>query len=99
TSSPCWRPRFQFKQVQALMIDGDSSLQQEVRLSVRRRGSVRPNHETSTPGSQGSFSLLVQPEHFVNRFKDAALPQVLATPVMIMEKCHPLRDQGLSRSR
>jgi fluoroacetyl-CoA thioesterase len=35
-------------------------------------------------GTKGSFSLLVQPEHLANRFKDAMLPPVLATPVMIM---------------
>lgn len=35
-------------------------------------------------GAKGSFTLLVQPEHLANRFKDAALPPVLATPVMIM---------------
>ena len=35
-------------------------------------------------GAKGSFNLLVQPEHLANRFKDAALPPVLATPVMIM---------------
>jgi fluoroacetyl-CoA thioesterase len=35
-------------------------------------------------GAKGSFTLLVQPEHLANRFKDAILPPVLATPVMIM---------------
>ena len=35
-------------------------------------------------GAKGSFSLLVQPEHLANRFKDAILPPVFATPVMIM---------------
>src|SRR5215472_4784880 len=35
-------------------------------------------------GAKGSFNLLVQPEHLANRFKDAILPPVLATPVMIM---------------
>ncbi len=35
-------------------------------------------------GAKGSFTLLVQPEHLANRFKDATLPPVLATPVMIM---------------
>jgi fluoroacetyl-CoA thioesterase len=35
-------------------------------------------------GASGSFTLLVQPEHLANRFKDATLPPVLATPVMIM---------------
>jgi fluoroacetyl-CoA thioesterase len=35
-------------------------------------------------GASGSFSLLVQPEHLANRFKDAMLPPVFATPVMIM---------------
>ena len=33
---------------------------------------------------RASFNLLVQPEHLANRFKDAILPPVLATPVMIM---------------
>ena len=35
-------------------------------------------------GAGGSFSLIVTPEHLANRFKDATLPPVLATPVMIM---------------
>jgi fluoroacetyl-CoA thioesterase len=35
-------------------------------------------------GAKGSFSLAVTPEHLANRFKDAMLPGVLATPVMIM---------------
>jgi fluoroacetyl-CoA thioesterase len=35
-------------------------------------------------GAKGSFSLVVTPEHLASRFKDATLPPVLATPVMIM---------------
>jgi fluoroacetyl-CoA thioesterase len=35
-------------------------------------------------GAEGSFTLVVSPEHLANRFKDATLPAVLATPVMIM---------------
>ena len=35
-------------------------------------------------GAKGSFTLVVAPEHLANRFKDAMLPPVLATPVMIM---------------
>jgi fluoroacetyl-CoA thioesterase len=35
-------------------------------------------------GTKGTFMLRVLPEHLANRFKDAMLPQVLATPVMIM---------------
>jgi len=35
-------------------------------------------------GAKGSFSLVVTPDHLDNRFKDAMLPPVLATPVMIM---------------
>jgi predicted thioesterase len=35
-------------------------------------------------GTQGSFELAVGPDHLANRFKDAMLPPVLATPVMIM---------------
>ncbi|TYO68443.1 thioesterase [Bradyrhizobium hipponense] len=34
--------------------------------------------------ARGTFTLRVQPEHLANRFKDAILPQVLATPVMIL---------------
>ena len=35
-------------------------------------------------GTKGSFSLVVQPDHLANSFKDVTLPPVLATPVMIM---------------
>ncbi len=35
-------------------------------------------------GAAGSFTLVVTAEHLANRFKDATLPPVLATPVMIM---------------
>jgi fluoroacetyl-CoA thioesterase len=35
-------------------------------------------------GASGSFTLVVAQEHLANRFKDAILPPVLATPVMIM---------------
>jgi len=35
-------------------------------------------------GTIGTFTLLVLPEHLANQFKDAILPQVLATPVMIL---------------
>jgi len=35
-------------------------------------------------GTRGSFSMTVLPEHLANRFKDATLPAVLSTPVMIM---------------
>ena len=35
-------------------------------------------------GARGSFTMIVLPEHLANRFKDAMLPPVLATPVMIM---------------
>src|SRR5271157_1143948 len=35
-------------------------------------------------GAKGSFSLLVQPEHLADRFKDVILPPVFATPFMIM---------------
>ncbi len=35
-------------------------------------------------GTKGTFTLLVAPEHLANQFKDATLPPVLATPVMIM---------------
>lgn len=35
-------------------------------------------------GATGSFTLLVKPEHLANRFKDAILPPVLATPIMVL---------------
>src|SRR5438128_6847391 len=35
-------------------------------------------------GAKGSFTLVVAPDHRASRFKDAMLPHVLATPVMIM---------------
>jgi predicted thioesterase len=35
-------------------------------------------------GAQGSFAMVVAPEHLADRFKDATLPAVLSTPVMIM---------------
>ena len=40
--------------------------------------------QTIPTGAKGSFSLVISPEHLANRFKDAMLPPVLATPVMIM---------------
>lgn len=36
------------------------------------------------PGTTGSFTLTVAARHLASRFKDATLPPVLATPVMIM---------------
>ncbi|HLG46795.1 MAG TPA: thioesterase family protein [Reyranella sp.] len=35
-------------------------------------------------GATGTATLHVQPEHLANRFKDASLPPVFATPVMIL---------------
>lgn len=35
-------------------------------------------------GAKGTCTLRVKPEHLADRFKDAMLPQVLATPVMIL---------------
>src|SRR5664279_3508774 len=36
------------------------------------------------PGTKATFTLRVEPGHLANQFKDAMLPQVLATPVMIL---------------
>ena len=36
------------------------------------------------PGTRGSFTLVVKPAQLASQFKDATLPPVLATPVMIM---------------
>ncbi len=35
-------------------------------------------------GAKATATLRVQPEHLANRFKDAILPQVFATPMMIL---------------
>ncbi len=35
-------------------------------------------------GSKGAFTIRVLPQHLASQFKDAMLPEVLATPVMIM---------------
>ncbi len=35
-------------------------------------------------GAKGTFTLRVEPGHLANRFKDAMLPEVLATPVMVL---------------
>jgi fluoroacetyl-CoA thioesterase len=35
-------------------------------------------------GTKGTFTLRVLSEHLANQFKDAMLPQVLATPVMVL---------------
>jgi fluoroacetyl-CoA thioesterase len=35
-------------------------------------------------GSKGTFTLRVRPEHLANQFKDAMLPEVFATPVMVL---------------
>ena len=35
-------------------------------------------------GAKGRFTLVVAPEHLANRFKDAMLPPVLATPIMVL---------------
>lgn len=39
---------------------------------------------TVPDGTRGSYAMTVTAEHLANRFKDAMLPAVLATPVMIM---------------
>jgi fluoroacetyl-CoA thioesterase len=35
-------------------------------------------------GARGSFELVVRADHLANRFKDASLPAVFATPMMIL---------------
>jgi fluoroacetyl-CoA thioesterase len=49
-------------------------------LARGKGGIMRPIPE----GAEGVFTLTVAPQHLANQFKDAALPPVLATPVMIM---------------
>jgi fluoroacetyl-CoA thioesterase len=36
------------------------------------------------PKAKGTFTLTVLPQHLASQFKDATLPPVLATPVMIL---------------
>src|SRR5262245_32933443 len=58
-------------------------------LGPRLRGDERfpdrtiPMHEIPI-GAQGSASLVVRPEHLANQFKDSILPQVFATPMMVL---------------
>ena len=54
-------------------------------------------------GAQGTFTMVVSSEHLANHFKDATLPAVLSTPVMIMamenaalEAIKPYFDTGES---
>ncbi|MEA1833164.1 thioesterase family protein [Methylobacterium durans] len=35
-------------------------------------------------GAKGNFSMLVGPQHLANQFKDAILPPVFATPMMVL---------------
>ena len=35
-------------------------------------------------GARGTYALVVRPEHLADRFKDAILPQVFATPMMVL---------------
>lgn len=37
-----------------------------------------------SPGARGTFELTVEPQHLASHFKDAMLPPVLATPVMVL---------------
>jgi fluoroacetyl-CoA thioesterase len=36
------------------------------------------------PGAKGTYSMTVLPQHLASQFKDAILPPVFATPVMIL---------------
>jgi fluoroacetyl-CoA thioesterase len=57
----------------------------QLELLLARTKEVEDNCMRQIPlGTKGTFTLRVQPEHLANRFKDAILPQVLATPVMIL---------------
>jgi fluoroacetyl-CoA thioesterase len=53
----------------------------EGQRGIRAKGSTM---KTIPLDAKGSFGLVVGPEHLADRFKDAMLPPVLATPVMIM---------------
>ena len=54
-------------------------------------------------GTKGTFTLRVLSEHLANQFKDAMLPQVLATPVIVLamenaalNAIRPFLEQGES---
>jgi predicted thioesterase len=58
---------------------------EEIARDQRRSNNAAGRGQLHAPvGNKGTFTLHVQPEHLANRFKDAILPQVLATPVMIL---------------
>src|SRR4029077_605953 len=60
---------------------------EEIARDQRRSNNAAGRGQLRAPdsvGTKGTFTLHVQPEHLANRFKDAILPQVLATPVMIL---------------
>jgi len=64
------------------------------RRRCRAGGGDHPVHDRQrAPGSRSGtarlHSLLVQPEHLADRFKDAMLPPVFATPMMIMVRKTP----------
>ena len=49
-------------------------------------GAEMPYNECMRPiplGAKGTFTLRVRPAHLADQFKDAMLPQVFATPMMI----------------
>src|SRR5262249_56149486 len=52
-------------------------------------GPLRPNQYDGSMrpiplGAKGTFTLRVTPAHLANQFKDAMLPPVFATPMMIL---------------
>src|SRR3981189_217684 len=51
-------------------------------ITRERDGDSRMRHIPL--GTKGTFALRGLPGHLANQFKDAMLPQVLATPVMIL---------------
>ena len=53
-------------------------------IGLRVQTEIREQMRQIPLGARGTSALRVQPEHLANRFKDAILPQVLATPVMIL---------------
>jgi predicted thioesterase len=54
------------------------------RYQGQTRGSGNIAMQNIPVGSKGSFSFVVTGEHLANRFKDATLPPVFATPMMVM---------------
>jgi fluoroacetyl-CoA thioesterase len=84
-----WPRQPEVSYLQALLADWHAASREDTlrRIGIKALtgGRTKGDAMQSIPiGATGSFSLVVMPDHLASRFKDATLPPVLATPVMIM---------------